>query len=122
VAQLVEAPKEFGELRMVWAFEDAELPLLDDLKERLSAGEFKSQTEIATFYGKSPPTGRAYLDRGIRAGMWTEDEVAQWIGKGRYMRKDGRTKAPIRPHSEWRDDKPEEGDIPRGGDGEIAPF
>jgi hypothetical protein len=54
--------------------------------------------------------------------MWTEDQVARWLGKGRFMRKDGRTKPPIRPHNDWRDDEPEEDDIPRDPDGARLSF
>jgi hypothetical protein len=124
VARLVEEPPKeedgFGAKgRMVWAFEDAALSVLDDLKERLSAGEFRSQAEIATLYGVSPPTARAYLDRGIRAGLWTEEQVDRWFGKGKWKRKDGQTVAPIKPDRTWRDEKPDA--TPGGEEGEI-PF
>ena len=59
--------------------------------------------------------------RGIRAGMWTEDQIAEWLGKGRWKRKDGQTKPPIRPHSEWREERLAEDATSSGEEGEI-PF
>jgi hypothetical protein len=110
VAQLAEGeePKEFGDHRMAWAFEDADLSLLDDLKDRLSRGEFRSQVEVADHYGKSPPTAKAYIQRGIRAGLWTEDHIDRWLGLGKQLRLKGKTEAPIKPDQSWRDEKLED--------------
>jgi AAA domain len=109
VARLItEEPKPedgFGARgRTIWTFEDADLSLLDLLKEHLCAGDFRSQAEIADFFGKSPPMAREYIDRGIRAGMFTEEQVSQWIAKGKWRRKNGQTQAPIRPDASWRNE------------------
>jgi DeoR/GlpR family transcriptional regulator of sugar metabolism len=41
-----------------WDYETAEIERLDEIKERLEAGEFVSQTEIADHFGVSPRDGR----------------------------------------------------------------
>jgi hypothetical protein len=122
VAQLVETPEEFGELRMAWALEDADLLLLDDLKDHLSNGAFRSQAEIAAHYGKSPPTARAYIERGIRAGLWTEDDIDRWIGLGKRLRLEGETQEPTKPDQSWRDEKLDEDGtaMRRDADSEIV--
>jgi AAA domain len=104
--------------RTVWTFEDADLPLLDLLKDHLSAGNFRSQAEIADFFGKSPPMGREYINRGIRAGMFTEDQVSHWLAKGKWRRKEGQTEAPIKPDTSWRNESLD-GTTSGGDDGEM---
>jgi integrase len=106
--------------RTVWVFEDADLPLLDLLKDHLSAGDFRSQAEIADFFGKSPPMARVYIDRGIRAGVFTMEQVDGWIATGKWKRKRGLTEAPVRPDASWRNEKLEE-TTSSGEEGEI-PF
>jgi hypothetical protein len=51
-----------------------DLPMFDDLKIRLDAGEFTIQKEIADYCGKSKPMGGVYIEKGIKLGLWTKVE------------------------------------------------
>jgi len=91
-------PSTFGgPEETVWEFEAADLSRLEDIKGRLEKGEFAFLREIADLYGLSKPMGRKYVERGARLGLWTEDEVSRWIGRGLTLRKDKKTSPPIRP-------------------------
>jgi KaiC/GvpD/RAD55 family RecA-like ATPase len=86
-----------------WEHEAGALQLLDDLKERLIDGQLTNQKEIADHYGYSPTTARNWIDKGIKLGMWTEDEVSAWFAKGKRRRRDGKTEAPVKPDYSWKD-------------------
>jgi len=51
----------------LWEYETASLDKLDEIAERLPAGEFTTQKEIADFFGVSPTMARKYLDQVIKA-------------------------------------------------------
>jgi putative DNA primase/helicase len=102
VAKL-EHLEQFGEPpRVAWAYEAGDLPLFDDLKMRLEAGEFINQKEIADYCGKSKPMGKVYIDKGIQFGMWTEAEVGRSLWKGKQLRNLGKTQPPDRPDMGWK--------------------
>ena len=68
-------PEEFGgDTTWEWEYETASLDTLDEIAERLPAGEFTTQKEIADFFDVSQTMARKYLDQGIRLGLWNE----QW--------------------------------------------
>jgi AAA domain len=96
-----------GAEKAVWLYEE-HVELLVDLKQQLSTGQFINMSEIATHYNKSPPMGRKYLDRGISAGLWTHDDIGRWFSKGKALRSLDRTKAPVRPSTDWMDEADEE--------------
>jgi hypothetical protein len=89
---------------------------LVDLKDRLIAGEFINQKEIADYSGKSAPMGRKYLNKGIAVGLWTQDDISRGFSKGKRRRALNQTSAPIRPSTDWMDDAEEE---PEGSEEEL---
>ncbi len=93
--------------RLTWEFEAEELERLDDIKERLIDGQFINQKEISDQYGVSKPMARKYLDKGIRLGIWTIDNVSHGFAKGKYRRDRGSTAPPLRPSSDWITEPPE---------------
>lgn len=98
-AKLATVPgKSFEEPeRAAWEYETGDLETLEDLRERLKAGEFRSMAEASIHFGVSKQSLTRWGEKGIRLGLWTEDQLRHWIGKGRALRKRGRTEAPIRP-------------------------
>jgi hypothetical protein len=113
VATLINGgPKEVvGTPKSKWEFEVGDLGLFDDLKEKLQDGAFINQKEIADYCGLSKPMGKAKLDRRLKLGLWREDEISQWFGKGKTLRNLGKTRPPIRPDTEWMTETfPDDGD------------
>jgi hypothetical protein len=106
MARLVTQTYEFGgELTGTWAYETYSLDRLDEIAERLPAGEFATQREIATFFGVSPTMARKYLDHGISFGMWTEETISRGLSLGKRQRAAGKTQAPVAPDASWKDEK-----------------
>jgi KaiC/GvpD/RAD55 family RecA-like ATPase len=102
LAKLTREERDGAE-KALWLYEE-HFELLLDLKQQLSTGKFKNMSEIATYYDKSPPMGRKYIERGITVGLFTRDEVSHWFGKGKMLRNLGNTKAPVRPSTDWMDE------------------
>jgi hypothetical protein len=101
-----EMPEEDGEaLEVRWEHEAGALHLLDDLKERLIDGQFTMQKEMSDLHGVSPTTARNWIDKGIKLGMWSEDEVSAWFAKGKRRRRAGTTEAPVKPDYSWKDEE-----------------
>ncbi len=101
VAKLV-TEERFNEPNVAaWDFEAEALDRLDEIKQRLIGGEFINQKEIADFCGVSKPMAKKYLDKGLRIGIWTQDEVSRWFAKGKFRRVKGHTEPPFRPSSDW---------------------
>jgi hypothetical protein len=99
-------PEEGGEaLEVRWEHEAGALHLLDDLKERLIDGQFTMQKEMSDLHGVSPTTARNWIDKGIKLGMWSEDEVSAWFAKGKRRRRAGTTEAPVKPDYSWKDEE-----------------
>jgi KaiC/GvpD/RAD55 family RecA-like ATPase len=122
IARLTEEPtedSEFGAKRAVWEYEAAELYLLDDLKERLIAGELTTQKEIADLYDVTPTMARKYLDKGDRLRMWTKEEVSRWFAIAKRKRAQGSTEAPVRADHSWENETSE--DERQGEDGQQKP-
>ncbi len=88
----------------MWEYETASLDKLDEIAERLPAGEFTTQKEIADFFGVSPTMARKYLDQGIRLGIWNEEAISRGLSLGKQRRTKGQTDAPIRPDTAWMDE------------------
>jgi hypothetical protein len=87
-----------------WDYETAEIERLDEIKERLEAGEFVSQTEIADHFGVSPAMAGKYVKKGIGIGLWSKEQVGRWLAKGKARRSAGKTEAPIRASTDWQDE------------------
>ena len=87
--------------KLAWDFEAEGLERLDEIKAQLFDGAFINQKEIADFCGVSKPMAKKYLEKGLRVGIWTEDNVSRWFAKGKHRRAKGSTEAPVRPSSDW---------------------
>jgi hypothetical protein len=106
VARLVTQSEEFGgELTGTWEYETAYLDTLDEIAERLPAGEFVTQKEIGDFFGVSGTMARKYLDQGISFGMWTEETISRGLSLGKRQRAARKTNAPVAPDASWKDEK-----------------
>lgn len=82
--------------KTVWEYESSELDRLDDFKERLQAGEFVTLTEAAILYGTNKMSISRWKAKGIQLGLWTEVDVGFWLAKGKRLRSQGKTSAPIK--------------------------
>jgi hypothetical protein len=103
VAKLIPTEQLFNEpSRLAWDFEAEGLERLDEIKAQLFDGAFINQKEIADFCGVSKPMAKNYLDKGLRVGIWTDDNVSRWFAKGKHRRARGHTEAPVRPSSDWK--------------------
>jgi hypothetical protein len=104
VARLVTAqPDEFrAETTGTWEYETVGLDRMDEIAERLPAGEFTTQKEIGDFFGVSPTMARKYLDQGMKLGMWTEETISRGLGLGKRLRTRGKTEAPVAPDTSWK--------------------
>jgi len=129
VARLVEeAPKEeegFGaRARTVWDFEAENLAFFDELKERLKDGDLINKAEIARLCGKTRPMGHDYIQKGIRLGVWTEDDISRWFALGKRRREKGQTEPPVSPDDTWKREKVTlpEGFDPHADDTGEIPF
>lgn len=101
VAKLITEKQDNAPDRLVWDYEAEELERLDEIKERLINGEFAFQKEIADAFNVSKPTAKTYLDKGIRVGIWTQDNVSRWFAKGKSRRAKHQTEPPVRPFPDW---------------------
>ena len=94
-----------NETQAVWEYEEAGgTNRLDEIRQKLAAGEFKTQKEIGDYYGVSPKQGGNYVKRGIELGLWSKLEVGQWFAKGKRSRAKGDTQAPERPDTSWENE------------------
>lgn len=83
-ARLIQVEEAFDKpAASVWDFETAEIERLDELKERLAAGDFLSQKEVADYFGVSKTMARKYIDKGVSLGLWTEEQIGRWLNKGK---------------------------------------
>ena len=103
-ARLIEDPFA-GPTASKWDYATADIEQLDELNERLAAGEFRNQKEIADHFDVSKTMARKYIDKGITLGLWTQEQVSRWFSKGKAFRKRGKTEPPVRPSTEWLTEK-----------------
>jgi hypothetical protein len=102
VAKLIITEQQFNEpSKLAWDYEAEGLERLDEIKAQLFDGAFINQKEIADFCGVSKPMAKKYLDKGLRVGIWTGENVSRWFAKGKHRRAKGHTEAPVRPSSDW---------------------
>jgi KaiC/GvpD/RAD55 family RecA-like ATPase len=106
LAKLTSEERDDAE-KALWLYEE-HFELFVDLKQQLSTGQFINMSEIPTHYGKSPPMGRKYVEKGITVGLWTRDEISRWFSKGKTPRSLDRTEAPVRPSTDWMDEAEDE--------------
>ena len=101
-ARLIQARSDLiNQRRLNGTIETAEIERLDELKERLEAGDFVSQKEIADYFDVSKTMARKYIDKGISLGLWTEEQVGRWFAKGKALRTQKKTEAPFRASTDW---------------------
>jgi KaiC/GvpD/RAD55 family RecA-like ATPase len=113
-----EPPREFGgETTGVWEFETVDLGRLDEILQRLPAGEFASQKEIGDFFGVSATMARKYLNRGIKLGIWTEETISRGLALGKRLRTTGKTEAPVPPDASWKSESLDDTSKPAFGPG-----
>ena len=91
-----------GDTTGTWDYETVGLDRLDEIAERLPAGEFTTQKEIGDFFDVSPTMARKYLDQGMKLGMWTEETISRGLGLGKRLRTRGKTEAPVAPDTSWK--------------------
>ncbi len=106
VARLVtKGPDEFGgQIVSEWQYETIALDRLDEIGLLLPQGEFATQKEIADHFGVSPRMAGKYLERGIELGLWTEETISRGLGLGKRRRAAGKTEAPVRPDTSWKEE------------------
>jgi AAA domain len=122
VAHLVTNPpgEVGGEPTGTWEYETASLERLDEIAERLPAGEFMTQKEIAEFFGVTPTMARKYLDQGIKLGLWSEETISRGLALGKRLRTRGKTEAPVRPDASWKSEELVDGDAPANNEGSLT--
>ena len=121
VATLVQAgiqqDDQGGLIAHKWESEAGALGTLDEMREQLEAGAFKSQKEIAAYFDKSATTARDWINKGILLGLWTEDQISRWLALGQRRRNENKTEEPVRPDANWRNEGlTEDGEEGRGED------
>jgi hypothetical protein len=124
VAKLTSKPfvepeqKAAGEPCAEWLYEESELGKFAEIRERLESGDFAYQQDIAFLYGRTKPTAKLWLNKGIDLGLWTNDQLNRWFAYGKKRRKEGKTEAPVKPVTDWEADN----DLPspEKADQEIA--
>jgi len=100
-ARLLEDPfAERSESK--WDYEAAEIERLDELKELFVEGRFISQKEIADQFNVSKTMAGKYIDKGIRIGLWTEQQVSRWFTTGKRLRTLRKTEPPVRASDDWK--------------------
>src|SRR5262245_44582558 len=105
MASLTNQQPAFGEEPIgIWEYETESLARLDEIAERLAAGEFATQRDIAILFNVSPTMARKYLERGIKLGMWTEETISRQLAVGKRLRNQGKTEAPVLPDAAWKDE------------------
>ncbi|HYG85094.1 MAG TPA: AAA family ATPase [Azospirillum sp.] len=80
-----------------WDYEAGDLDRLDDFRERLEAGEFAFLAEAAAVYGVSRQAVDKWKNKGIRLGLFTEEQLGRWLAKGKRLREQKKTEAPLKP-------------------------
>jgi hypothetical protein len=100
----VNAPKEFGGPPTAsWEYIETTMSdRLDELAQLLPEGTFKTKKEIADYYDFSPTMAGKYIDRGIRLGLWNEENISRWFSLGKRRRTEGKTQPPVRPDHSWK--------------------
>jgi hypothetical protein len=43
-----------------------------------------------------------YIHKGIRIGLWTEQQVSRWFTTGKRLRTLGKTEPPVRASDDWK--------------------
>jgi KaiC/GvpD/RAD55 family RecA-like ATPase len=118
-ARLIQVEQFDKPAASVWDYATAEIDRLYELKERLEAGEFLNQKEIAHHFGVTPTMAGKYVAKGLSVALWTKEQIGRWFAKGKSLRARGKTEAPIRPSSDWMDEPLGEGG---GSEGTASKF
>jgi len=95
----------------VWVSEAGELDRLDELREKLRDGDFKTLTEAATYFGVTSSAVTKYKQKGVRIGLWTDREIGTWLAHGARLRSLKQREAPLSPvplDEQWEGDDGED--------------
>lgn len=84
-----------------WEFE-SNLSRLEVMKENLQKGCYITQKEIADEFGISPQMTGKDITRGVELGLWTQQDISQWLRKGKAKR--GRESAALAKADAFNDD------------------
>jgi AAA domain len=84
-----------------WDYEAVAIDRLDEIKELLEDGRFRTQREIADYFDVSPTAAGKYIEKGLSVGLGTSEQVSRWFAKGKARRTNSKTEAPVRPSKEW---------------------
>jgi hypothetical protein len=87
-----------------WDYETEELSRLDEIATLLAEGLFINQKEISDHFGVSPPMAGKYIKKGIKAGLWRDDQIGRWFAKGKRRRTMNQTEPPVRAVADWKDE------------------
>jgi hypothetical protein len=94
-ARLVTAATKFGEKGVAWEYETAEAPRLLDIKEMLLKNAFRTQAEMAEYYGISATQVANDRDKGVDLGLWTRKWWDMKLSHGKAQRTKGVTSSPV---------------------------
>jgi AAA domain len=95
-ARLVSEAAGFGEPDHArWEYVSAEAPRLLDIKEQLQKLAFRTQAEMAEYYGVSATQIANDRDKGIELGLWTVEWWARKLRHGKAQRTRGATSSPV---------------------------
>jgi hypothetical protein len=97
--------------------ETTSLDRLDEMAQKLPAGDFRAQKEIAVYFGVSPTMARKYIDQGIGLGLWTDENISRWLALGKRLRTEGKTQEPVQPDDAWKTEKLDDLDDGKQDDG-----
>jgi KaiC/GvpD/RAD55 family RecA-like ATPase len=107
VREIVAKLMSNEQLSQEWEYEAGNLGRLDDMKERMQNSEFVTQAEMGRVYDVSKVMIGKDIEKGIRLGLWTDQQVSQWLAKGKQMRKMGKREAPVVVEGSWKDEPDE---------------
>jgi hypothetical protein len=95
-ARLVTEAVGFGEPEQAkWEYVSAEAPRLLDIREQLQKNTFRTQAEMAKYYGISPTQIGNDRDKGIDLGLWTQQWWDMKLSHGKAQRTKGVTSSPV---------------------------
>jgi hypothetical protein len=102
-ARLVTKDGDYEANIQEWLYKAGDLAKLDDIRDKLENGDFKTQVEIKNYYGVgSKSTIKNWLDDGIKLGIWTQWHLDHWFAKGNLLRNLGKRSAPVAITQSWQ--------------------
>jgi hypothetical protein len=124
VSVVTAAAVEFGGAEQAkWEYVSAEAPRLLDIKEQLLKNAFRTQAEMAEYYGVSATQIANDRDKGTELGLWTRQWWNMKLRYGKTQRTKGATSSPVGDVDQLNEGQvvvdDAEPKYPSGPDGEI---